>query len=261
MVRQWREFSYRKGTNPIRWIRSYPLFAIAVAMFATIAGVVAWAFITSFAGPEKFVIVEVHEVGSTASANGVTVSIERVTYQPAVRVRLGRSVSIKHNPTVMIDGRFVNDTDQPLAAFLPVEGQHSGAVLTGADGQVSESPVRIIGLRPCPGLATGVVLIEPRSGQRFSVLLPAGRGAPTAWVRKSLQKGSLPGLSLGPFAFGDCEPETGGTGFTDPVWIEFGASDLPVSELHDYYPFGPPTGQEISVNGRKYWSNWLPREE
>ena len=85
------------------------------------------------------------------------------------------------------------------------------------------------------------------------------RGSEFSWIKDEVRGGLLPALSFGPFTVGDCDAIEEGP-LLDDVWrLDFPRQDLPDVELRDYYPFGAPTSNELSLNERRYWADWLPR--
>ena len=80
-------------------------------------------------------------------------------------------------------------------------------------------------------------------------------------MKDEVRSGRLPALSFGPFAEGSCSTAEQGLPL-DKTWrFDFQPQNLPDVELRDYYPFGVPTASEVLVNGRNYWTDWLPRLE
>jgi hypothetical protein len=259
-MRQRREdFPFRNRRSPFEWARAYPLFALAGVVFLAVAGILGWKLATDFIGPNKFVIVEYRESDRQVTTEGVTVSIDRLTFQPAFDVRISKYLRTQGGPTLFIDGRIENLSGQPLAAFVPADGQQSQALLSRPGGQVSGLQVRAVGTRRCATGAGTASIIPPGNAMRFSIGVPMEKGSVTRWVKDSIESGLFPQLSLGGFAFSECQPD-GSLGPVFSQWrVEFEADTLKEPELRDYYPFGAPTGQTIGLNGRRYWSDWVPR--
>ena len=84
------------------------------------------------------------------------------------------------------------------------------------------------------------------------------RGSEFSWIKDEVRGGLLPALSFGPFTVGDCDAIEKGS-LLDVWRLDFPRQDLPDVELRDYYPFGAPTSNELSLNERRYWADWLLR--
>ena len=259
-MRQRREdFPFRTRRSPLDWVRAYPLFALAGIGFLAVAGVIGWKLATDIVGTDKFVIVEFHALDRQITTDGVSVSIDRVTLQPAFDIRISRYLRTHGDSTLFIDGRIENMSEEPLAAFVPAGGRQSQALLSGPGGQVSELPVRMVGTNKCATGGGTASIVPSGKATRFSIAIPVESGSVTRWVRESIKSGLFPQLSLGGFAFSECQPD-GSLGQVSSEWrVEFEADTLNEPELRDYYPFGPPTGQTVGLNGRRYWSDWVPR--
>lgn len=259
MSNRWRDLPYRKGANPLHWIRAYPLFAAAGVIFLGIAAILSWKFLTDFVGPGKFVIVEYHAVDRRITTEDVTLSIVRVTFQPAFDIKVGRYLRARDTPKLFIDGRIENASAKPMVAFMRSSDRDNPAILTGRDGRLLEFPVRTVGTGRCPAAGSSASIIQPGKGLRFGIALSAEKGQPGAWVRDAVASGEFPQMSLGDFAFGDCKGADPLSELSGRWRVDFEASGIPEAELGDYYPFGAPTGGPIGLNGRPYWLDWLPR--
>lgn len=160
---------------------------------------------------------------------------------------------------MIVDGSAANHSGEPVAAFLSLDGQTGGALIADGTGHEVEVPVHTTGVRVCSVESLEVPIVEPGVTRRFSLSLAAGGGEDTTWVAEAVRTGTLPGISLGPFAFGGCGLFERPAPLPGTWRFHFSPTQLPEAEPRDYYPFGAPTTQEVSVSGRRYWSGWLPR--
>ena len=259
MARSIKKSSYRGRPGPLDWARTNPLFAIAAVMVLVVAGFVGSELVRNYVSPKRFVTVDFYGISQTAESHGVSISLHRVTYQPGIDMRLGSTTRRRDPPSVIIDGLITNNTQETLSAFLPVPGEDIGAVLTGIDQKRVHTPATILGKRKCAAISESVTLMPPGSERRLSALLPLDRGSDSNWVREELKKGLFAAISFGPFAFIDCLGDTKALDDLQTWRIEFSAADIQNPEALDYYPFGKPTVHAVGVEGRGYWSDWVPR--
>lgn len=264
MVRKWGDFQYRKGLDPWHWATTSPLFAIAGLMFIALAAFIVWFVLANLSSPRKFVIVETYELDLgtlIAHEPGFRVELKRVTYQPGFDIRLSSTLREQDGPSVFMDGLIVNNEAGSRTAFVlwdwpsPPPG---GRIGPGRAVRATEHPVRSLKGGSCPSLDQSAAIIKAGETLRFNLWIRVGEGSGNEWVAEAVRRGLLPALRLGGVANGDCPPLDRLTAAA-PWEIRFEEQKLPGVELRDYYPFGAPTALEVGLNGRKYWSDWLPR--
>jgi hypothetical protein len=160
---------------------------------------------------------------------------------------------------LLIDGTIENKSSRPVGAYLPAEGLNGPAVISAPGGR-SAATVSILAATVCANSSAATSILAPSERTRFSVELPDVGDSSLAWVIAEIKAGSFPSLSLGDFtAHPDCASIKADPTGAERWRIDFPRTDLPQVERQDFYPFGAPTAQEIGVNGRRYWSRWLPR--
>lgn len=262
MVRKWRDFQYRKGIDPWHWVTTNPLFATAGLMFIALAAFIVWFVMGNLSSPRKFVTVETYQIGLGIESEGIEVEVSRVTYQPSFDIRLGQAVRARDGGSIFIDGVVRHSGEWPVVALAASPSRLAGAVGTGDEVGVAEYPARSLRAGSCPVLGPSAAVVRPGESFRFSMWLETGKGQGADWLRASLKKGVLPRIDLGYVLPGDC-PEKAPSyaeGHLEGAWeIAVEERPLPAAESRDYYPFGAPTALETGINGRKYWSDWLPR--
>ena len=114
MSRRWGEFPKARKNHPLSWATQNPLFAFgAIALVAGIV-VLTVTIVRDYVGPKKFVVVELFDVDEKSTSGGITISLNRVTYQPGFDVRLSSFLRKKSNPRIIIDGEIANDSSDPI---------------------------------------------------------------------------------------------------------------------------------------------------
>lgn len=259
MVRRWREFEYRDRLSPLRWASTNPLFSAAAVIVVGIVAAVIWVVSTSLSSPRKYVVVEAYELDRSVERDGVRIALRRVTYQPGFDIRTSQTLRAEDPGAVFIDGIMTNDGPESVLAFVATRPPVSVAPRSAAGTvRASDYPVRSLGAPGCTDELGPHVVLPARQSYRFSQWIPAGESS--AWVARAVRGGELPALELGSFVRwgGDCASLPGPDSLS--WWRVFVPSqDLPAVELRDYYPFGAPTALEFGLNGRRYWTDWLPR--
>lgn len=250
----------RRRPGPLDAVRTNPLFGAAAVMFIIVIAAIVWMVGRAYTGPAKFVTVETFPVGQSANVGGVAIEVVRVTHLPQYDIRLTGVVRDRSDPMVFIDGTIRNEASQPLAVFLPSSGRSEPAVLTTPGGRSTAATVGIIAATTCSNVSAATSILAPSERRRFSIRVPVGRNSSSAWVLSSIRRGSLPAISLGDFTTdSDCAAAEADLPQKDRWRVSFTPVDLATPEPQDFYPFGAPTAQETGVNGRRYWTLWVPR--
>ena len=261
MSRSWSDTPRPRRRHCLSWAIENPLFGVAAV--ALIAGIVVLTMtvIRDYAGPKKYVTVEFFDVDIGVTSGTTTISLDRVTYQPGFDIRLRSFSRTQSKPLVIIDGVISNDGTVPVVAFFLLMDHPAGVLVSRPDGNELTSQVNTTGAGLCPNESLQIPIIEPGRSRRFNVSFSVERNSVWSWVKDEVRDGRLPALSFGPFGEEPCT--TAGEGWLlDEIWrFDFQPQNLPDVELRDYYPFGVPTASEVLVNGRKYWTDWLPRSE
>jgi hypothetical protein len=243
----------------LSWATENPLFAAgAIALVAGIL-VVTVLIAQDYVGPGKHVVVEFYDVNIEQTVGDTTMSLNRVTYQPGIDVRLSSFLRRNSKPLIIVDGIISNGGEARIIAFFTAPSDSTGLVVSRLNEDEFVSSVNTTGAGLCRNGSTRIPTVEPGKSRRFNVSFAADRGSDYSWMKEELRNGQLPALSFGPFVKGDCSvvqtdlPES-------EIWrLDFTRQELPPVELRDYYPFGAPTASEFSLNKRRYWTDWLPR--
>jgi hypothetical protein len=261
MSRSWSDPPRPRRRHCLSWATENPLFGVAAV--ALIAGIIflTVTVIREYTGPKKYVTVEFFDVDIGVTSGTTNISLDRVTYQPGFDIRLSNISRMESKPLVIIDGTISNDGTVPLVAFFLLVDHPAGVLVSKPDGEELTLQVSTTGVGLCPSESLPVPIINPGRSRRFNVSLPVERNSVWSWVKDEVRSGRLPALSFGPFAKGSCSTAEEGLPLDETWRFDFQPQNLPDVELRDYYPFGVPTASEVLVNGRNYWTDWLPRLE
>ena len=261
MSRSWSDPPRPRRRHCLSWATENPLFGVAAV--ALIAGIIflTVTVIREYTGPKKYVTVEFFDVDIGVTSGTTNISLDRVTYQPGFDIRLSSISRMESKPLVIIDGTISNDGTVPLVAFFLLVDHPAGVLVSKPDGEALTLQVSTTGVGLCPSESLPVPIINPGRSRRFNVSLPVERNSVWSWVKDEVRSERLPALSFGPFAEGSCSTAEQGLPLDETWRFDFQPQNLPDVELRDYYPFGVPTASEVLVNGRNYWTDWLPRLE
>jgi hypothetical protein len=243
----------------LSWATENPIFAVgAIALVVGIL-VVTVLIARDYVGPKKHVVVEYYDVNIERNVGDTSMSLDRVTFQPGIDVRLSSFLRRSSEPIVIVDGTISNNGTEPIVAFFATPSDLTGLVVSRLNGDEFVSSVNTTGAGLCRNESMRIPTVEAGKSRRFNVSFKTDRGSDYSWMKGELRSGQLPALSFGPFTKGECSvvhvdlPER-------EIWrFDFQQQELPPVELRDYYPFGAPTASEISLNERRYWTDWLPR--
>lgn len=235
-------------------LRKSPLFGVAILMFLGLTAYIAYLFATDFTSPKRYVVVDAYAVGLSQAASGVRLELTRITYQPGYDLRLSGAVRESAVATLWIDGVVANDSAGTRAIFFPApEGR---SVVIRADGREWTPGVSMVAPGACPS-HRDAALLQAGEQLRFSLPVPVQPGAESRWVYDAVRSGRMPAISLGDFAEA---PDCTAAARERRRWrIDFSSALLAPAEAQDFFPFGAPTAREIGINGRRYWSPWVPR--
>ena len=238
-----------KHTKRIGWAIENPLMGLGAIFFVVASILVVWEFSTKYTSNKKYVTVDTFSLDESITKNNVTLHLKRITSKPKFHIRLSAYSEKKSEPYILIDGYIENKTSKTITYFFYDDNGIDGVKLENTIGEFLNTRARFTGNR-CEDKG---ILIKPNKTVKFSI--PIKNNDDNQWVKNSIMMNEISSIDLSNFSFSEC-----GLSKTNENWnYKFTSIPLINLEKRDYYPFGTPTFNEIGLNGRKYWADWIAR--
>lgn len=239
----------------IRTVSRYPgLTAISIIVGAFLL-YGAYLVISRVITNPDHVVVTVFEVFERIDDGGVLVTVNRVTYHPATKVRglfTRQADAVARPEYVQIDGTIAMSVDAPSPRMLA-----GPASIVVGPGESVEREVRTRGnscfLSSWPPMA--IQLTELPSD--FTIRIPVRGSAVAESALESIRNGLVPVFTLRGLhqTSQECEPFDSLTAGPQHE-ISIGPINAAPGVKHDFYPYGEPRFREPGDDDRPRWSEW-----
>ena len=201
------------------------------------------------------VVVTSFEVGGENDNGKVAVTIDRISYHPATKVRgifSRQSDSTARPEYIQVDGTIASSADSSMATALV----GPAIILVGSGGRV-EREIRTRG-NSCSssGWPAMALQVKAKPGD-FSIRIPVHGDPVAATILDSIRNGRMPLITITGIYLTDheCESlEVIQAATPHEITIETIGKGPGVTQ--DFYPYGEPRFNEPDDSARQFWHEW-----